>query len=85
MVTQTSYLDDLVMTIVNCVRQEAKEGMELPLRMLKTDLSDEWKETLQHAQENDADIQPILKWLKASASKPDWSDVAAMSPTTKSF
>ena len=44
----------------HCVKQEAKEEMEPPLRMLKTDLSDEWKETIQHTQENDADVKPIV-------------------------
>ncbi|CAK1589325.1 unnamed protein product [Parnassius mnemosyne] len=32
-----------------------------------------------------SDIKPILEWMKASASKPKWSDVSAMSSTTKSY
>lgn len=67
----------------HCNRQEAKEVV--PVRMLRTDLSNEWKETLQHAQQNDADIKPIFDWIKAGAPKPKWSDVAAMSSITKSY
>ncbi|CAK1600069.1 unnamed protein product [Parnassius mnemosyne] len=54
--------------------------------MLRTDqLSNEWKDSLQHAQQEDSDIKPILEWMKASAPKPKWSDVSAMSSTTKSY
>ncbi|CAK1601322.1 unnamed protein product [Parnassius mnemosyne] len=38
-----------------------------------------------HAQQEDSDIKPILEWLKASALKPKWSDVLAMSSTTISY
>lgn len=67
----------------HCARQETKEVV--PVRMLRTDLSDEWKETLQQAQQNDSDIKPIFEWVKAGAPKPKWSDVAAMSSITKSY
>ncbi|CAK1591752.1 unnamed protein product [Parnassius mnemosyne] len=54
--------------------------------MLRTDqLSNEWKDSLQHAQHEDSNIKPILEWMKASAPKPKWSDVSAMSSTTKSY
>ncbi|CAK1583327.1 unnamed protein product [Parnassius mnemosyne] len=43
------------------------------------------KDSLQHAQQEDSDIKPILEWMKASAPKPKWSDVSAMSSTTKSY
>lgn len=41
----------------------------MPVRMLKTDFSAEWKDTLQ-AQENNVEIKPILEWHKSSAPKP---------------
>ncbi|CAK1598545.1 unnamed protein product [Parnassius mnemosyne] len=68
----------------HCTRQEGKEVVSV--RMLRTDqLSNEWKDSLQHAQQEDSDIKPILEWMKASAPKPKWSDVSAMSSTTKSY
>ncbi|CAK1590660.1 unnamed protein product [Parnassius mnemosyne] len=68
----------------HCTRQEGKEVVSV--RMLRTDqLSNEWKDSLQHAQQEDSDIKPILEWMKASAPKPKWSDVSAMSLTTKSY
>ncbi|CAK1604350.1 unnamed protein product [Parnassius mnemosyne] len=68
----------------HCSRQEGKEVVSV--RMLRTDqISNEWKDSLQHAQQEDSDIKPILEWMKASAPKPKWSDVSAMSSTTKSY
>ncbi|CAK1595807.1 unnamed protein product [Parnassius mnemosyne] len=68
----------------HCTRQEGKEVVSV--RMLRTDqLSNEWKDSLQHAQQEDSDIKPILEWIKASAPKPKWSDVSAMSSITKSY
>ncbi|CAK1602413.1 unnamed protein product [Parnassius mnemosyne] len=68
----------------HCARQEGKEVVSV--RILRKDqLSNEWKDSLQHAQQEDSDIKPILEWMKASAPKPKWSDVSAMSSTTKSY
>ncbi|CAG5036458.1 unnamed protein product [Parnassius apollo] len=68
----------------HCTRQESKEVVSVG--MLRADhLSNEWKDSLQRAQQEDPDIKPILEWMKASAPKPKWSDVSAMSSTTKSF
>lgn len=67
----------------HCVRQEVKEAV--PVKALRTDLSSEWKESLQQAQQNDTDIKPILDWLKTNSPKPSWSDVASMSTVTKSY
>ncbi|CAK1578771.1 unnamed protein product [Parnassius mnemosyne] len=56
------------------------------LRTLRTDqLSNKWKDSLQYAQQEDSDIKPILEWMKASVTKPKWSDVSAMSSTTKRY
>ncbi|CAK1594350.1 unnamed protein product [Parnassius mnemosyne] len=68
----------------HCTRQESKEVVSV--RILRIDkLSNEWKDSLQDAQQEDSDIKPILEWIKASAPKPKWSDVSAMSSTTKSY
>ncbi|CAK1586146.1 unnamed protein product [Parnassius mnemosyne] len=54
---------------MHCTRQEGKEVVSV--RILKTDqLSNEWKDSLPHAQQEDSDIKPILEWMKASAPKP---------------
>ncbi|CAK1580245.1 unnamed protein product [Parnassius mnemosyne] len=68
----------------HCTRQEGNEVVSV--RILRTDqLINEWKDSLQHAQQEDSYIKPILEWMKASAPKPKWSDVSAMSSTTKSY
>ncbi|CAF4847895.1 unnamed protein product [Pieris macdunnoughi] len=36
-------------------------------------------------QQQDSDIKPILDWMKSSAIKPRWNDVASTSTTTKSY
>ncbi|CAK1599862.1 unnamed protein product [Parnassius mnemosyne] len=68
----------------HCTRQEGKEVVSV--RMHRTDqLSNEGKDSLQHAQQEDSDIKPILEWMKASGPKPKWSDVSAISSTMKSY
>ncbi|CAK1595301.1 unnamed protein product [Parnassius mnemosyne] len=52
----------------HCTRQEGKEVVSA--RIFRTvQLSNEWKDSLQHAQQEDSDIKPILEWMKASAPK----------------
>ncbi|CAK1588708.1 unnamed protein product [Parnassius mnemosyne] len=43
-----------------CTRQKGKEVVSV--RMLRTDqLNNEWKDSLQHAQQEDSDLKPILE------------------------
>lgn len=68
-----------------CTRQEERETSLV--KVLRTDnLGTEWSnEEMKLAQQEDNDIRPILNWLKAGTSKPQWSDVASLSPATKSY
>ncbi|CAK1591631.1 unnamed protein product [Parnassius mnemosyne] len=68
----------------HCTRQEGKEVVSA--KICRTDqLSNEWTDSLEHAQQEDSDIKPILEWMKASAPKPKWSDVSVMSSTMKNY
>lgn len=67
----------------HCLKQESRETV--PVRMVRIDLGDEWKETLREAQQADKDVKPIFEWIKASSPKPEWSVVAGLSATTKSY
>ena len=43
------------------------------------------KQEWQHAQKADADIEPIIKWMKESPERPQWEVVAPYSPITKMY
>ena len=69
----------------HCNRQEDKEN--LAIRLIRTDSLDvNWSnDAMRKAQENDRDLQPLLRWLANGSSKPKWSEVAGCSPATKSL
>ncbi|CAF4895233.1 unnamed protein product [Pieris macdunnoughi] len=69
----------------HCTRHEGREVAHV--RILRTDtISPDWcGKLIQEEQQQDSDIKPILDWMKSSAIKPRWNDVASTSTTTKSY
>lgn len=66
----------------HCQKQETIGHVKL----IRTEgLDDEWtNENLKKAQEEDEDLRLLLDW-KRSGNKPNWNDVSACSPVTKSY
>ena len=66
----------------HCSKHETRDEVKL----IRTHgIVDEWtNDSMKRAQEEDIDLQPILGWLQ-SGVKPQWSDISAYSPATKSY
>lgn len=50
--------------------------------MLITDLSNDWKEPLQTALQENVYVKLIFKWIESGTPKPNWNNVIKMTVTT---
>ncbi|CAH0746310.1 unnamed protein product [Diatraea saccharalis] len=74
---------DLVLKAANTVPNKKRRSQAR--KVVKDGFSEEWRDSLSKAQEDDKDLRPIVECYKANSPGPKWSKVAAMSPVTKSY
>ena len=67
-----------------CVRMEGKEANDHCFQV-RFQIDDTWSdEIIREEQLQDSDIGPILRWIEEE-KKPDWQEIAELSPVTKSY